>query len=220
MDDMAARSNYHHGDLKNALVDAATRLIETKGLPGLSLRGVAREAGVSQAAPYHHFKDKEALVAEVCCLGFCELGDRMRAAIGEAPSVLDALDQVGHAYIVFAMERRAYFSIMWGSNVEDKSDYPRLQEEAHCTFEMLVGLIAKGQAAGEIRPGAPVEHAMAAWAAVHGAASLLVDKGIDNDTMQELGINRELVVSSTLQMVRRSLTADGLPILDLDSKNA
>jgi AcrR family transcriptional regulator len=118
MDEMGTeRSSYHHGDLKNALVDAAVRLIEVKGVDGLSLRGVAREAGVSQAAPYHHFKDKEALVAEVCCVGFCELEARMRAAVEGCDHAMDCLEAMGRAYVAYAMEHKAYFAIMWGGYV-------------------------------------------------------------------------------------------------------
>jgi len=210
-DDLARRS-YHHGDLKNALLDAATRLIDTKGVAGLSLRGVAREAGVSQAAPYHHFKDKEALVAELCKQAFGELGTRMAAALegccggAEPADQLEALDAVGRTYLAFSRERRAWFAIMWGGDIEDKEAYPELVATARCTFEMLVGVIVRGQEQGDIRPGNPVELAVSSWAAVHGAARLIVDKGIDNEGMRDKGIDAEMVERGTLDMVRRALT--------------
>jgi len=200
-----ARRSYHHGDLKNALIDAATRLIDTKGVGGLSLRGVAREAGVSQAAPYHHFRDKEALVAEVCCQAFTELGDRMAAALQGEASALDHLEGIGRAYLRFSAERRAWFAIMWGHQIEDKEAYPELVQSARCTFEMLVDVVVRGQQQGEIVPGDPMELAVSSWAAVHGAARLVVDKGIDDDQMRDKGIDVAMVERGTLAMVRRAM---------------
>lgn len=208
MDAMAnARSRYHHGDLKNALVEAAVRLIEQKGVAGLSLRGVAREAGVSQAAPYHHFKDKEALVAEVCRIGFTRLEERLKGARDGAASYPDALDAMGRAYVDFALAHKAYFSIMWGGFVDDKNDYPELVEEASCTFQMLVDTVVSGQEAGELRAGPPMELVLACWSGVHGAARLIVDKGIDADAMREKGIDADLVIESTMKMLNLALSA-------------
>jgi AcrR family transcriptional regulator len=202
-----ARTRYHHGDLKNALVDAAVRLIEQKGVEGLSLRGVAREAGVSQAAPYHHFKDKEALVAEVCCVGFCQLEERLKEARDGIESYPDALDAMGRAYIDFALAHKAYFAIMWGGFVDDKNDYPHLVEEASCTFQMLVDTVVAGQEAGQLRAGEPMELVLSCWAGVHGAARLIVDKGIDADPMREKGIDAALVIESMMKMLRIALAA-------------
>jgi len=200
------RRSYHHGDLKNALVDAATRLIDSKGVAGLSLRGVAREAGVSQAAPYHHFKDKEALVAELCAQAFTDLSGRMREGLVDAEGGLDSLEAIGRAYLHFARERQAWFAIMWGGDIEDKEAYPEVVQTARCTFDLLVDVIVRGQQAGCIVAGDPIELSVSAWAAVHGAARLIVDKGIDNDGMREKGVDAALVERATLAMVRRSLT--------------
>ena len=199
------RSRYHHGDLKNALVDAAVRLIEQKGVGGLSLRGVAREAGVSQAAPYHHFKDKEALVAEVCRGGFSQLEARMRVAHTSVGTYPDRLEAMGRAYIDFAIENKAYFAIMWGGYVDDKNDYPELMAEASCTFQMLVDTVVEGQESGELRGGNPMELVLACWTATHGAARLIVDKGIDADAMREKGVHADLVIQSTMNMLRLAM---------------
>jgi len=205
--DSMARDRYHHGDLKNALVEAAVRLIEQKGVSGMSLRGVAREAGVSQAAPYHHFKDKEALVAEVCCVGFCRLEERLHEAVAGVGPATDVLEAMGRAYIRFAQEHRSYFEIMWGGYVADKNQYPHLLEESKCTFEMLVNAVATGQQRGELAGDEPLPVAVGCWSAVHGAARLLVDRGIDADPMREMGIDAAMVIESTMAMLRRALTA-------------
>lgn len=203
---MGSRDRYHHGDLRNALLDAAVRLVDADGVEKLSLRAVAREAGVSQAAPYHHFKDKEALVAEVCRLGFERLGDVMRTEVdGEGPA-LERLERIGRAYVGFAVEHRAYFALMWGGHVHDPSCYPELEASAECTFEMLVRLVGEGQARGEFRADEPaLAVALGCWSAVHGAAALIVDKGLDEGKMADKGVTGSLVVEATLGMVRRSV---------------
>src|SRR6201986_852195 len=90
---------YHHGDLRRALIDAATRLLETEGPAALSLRAVAREAGVSPAAPYHHFKDKSELLDAVAEEGWHELGDAIRKGLASAGDPKLALHEVGVSYV-------------------------------------------------------------------------------------------------------------------------
>src|ERR1700760_4711016 len=90
---------YHHGDLRRALIDAATRLLETEGPSALSLRAVAREAGVSPAAPYHHFKDKSELLEAVAGEGWTQLDAAIAKVRAEAASPVDALDEIGVAYV-------------------------------------------------------------------------------------------------------------------------
>ena len=93
---------YHHGDLSRALIDAARRLLESEGPSALSLRAVAREAGVSPAAPYHHFKDKGELLEAVAAEGWDLLNESLAAARKSANSVKDKLTALGVAYVVFA----------------------------------------------------------------------------------------------------------------------
>jgi AcrR family transcriptional regulator len=92
---------YHHGDLRRALIDAARRLLEAEGPSALSLRAVAREAGVSPAAPYHHFKDKAELLEAVAQEGWAKLDERLGRAKSVAPSQ-DAMTALGVAYVLFA----------------------------------------------------------------------------------------------------------------------
>ncbi|HEY1926484.1 MAG TPA: helix-turn-helix domain-containing protein, partial [Caulobacteraceae bacterium] len=98
---------YHHGDLSRALVAAGRRILETEGPDALSLRAVAREAGVSPAAPYHHFKDKDELLDAVSAEGWRELGDAIARARAEAASAAVAVTEIGVAYIRFARENPA-----------------------------------------------------------------------------------------------------------------
>ncbi len=203
---MVAKDQYHHGNLRQALVDAAVAVIETQGVEGLSLRAVARQAGVSQSAPYHHFKDKEALLVEVCHLGFIELVERMRATVAAHDCPMDQLGALGQAYVQFGKERTSYFRIMWGNFIEDKGQYPELSCAALGAFEVVLSVIVAGQHRGVIRNDPPAELGAAAWAAVHGAARLIVDKGLESDKMIELGMSGERMLDAVTETIRRGFS--------------
>src|ERR671920_1863885 len=103
---------YHHGDLRRALVDAARRLLESEGPSALSLRAVAREAGVSPAAPYHHFKDKGELLDAVAQEGWQMLDQALAKAKAEAPTIREAMNGLGVAYVCFASDNPALYRVM------------------------------------------------------------------------------------------------------------
>src|SRR5262245_19170606 len=104
---------YHHGNLRAALVDAATGLIEERGPDGFTLREVARRARVSQAAPYRHFKDRNDLLAAVVEQGFQGLLEAMTEAAAASVSPLERLRRSGAAYLTFALGRTAHFQVMF-----------------------------------------------------------------------------------------------------------
>src|ERR1041384_4118115 len=106
---MAEARRYHHGDLRRALVEAARRLLESEGPSALSLRAVAREAGVSPAAPYHHFKDKAELLDAVAQEGWDLLNVQMREAKDKAETVRAQMNALGVAYVCFARENPALY---------------------------------------------------------------------------------------------------------------
>ena len=108
-----ANTTYHHGDLPAACLTAALELVEEGGATALSLRAVARRAGVSPAAPYRHYADREALVSAVATIGYRELAERLAAA-HPAPSTPEQLASVGVAYVEFALEQPALFRMMFG----------------------------------------------------------------------------------------------------------
>src|SRR3954466_6936111 len=100
---------YHHGDLRRALIDAARRILEAEGPSALSLRAVAREAGVSPAAPYHHFKDKSELLNAVAHEGWELLDAAIIKAKAAAPSAREAMSDIGVAYVCFARDNPALY---------------------------------------------------------------------------------------------------------------
>ncbi len=164
---------YHHGNLKEALVRAALELIEEKGPAGFTFADAARWAGVSPAAPYRHYRDRDALLADVAQRGF----EAFTAALAKAwddgrPDVHSAFDRLGKAYLDFAKREPAYYSAMFEAGVPLDAD-PKLRETGERAFavlrdaaERLVALMpAKG------RPPALMV-ALHIWSMTHGVASL------------------------------------------------
>src|SRR5580658_8100808 len=107
---------YHHGDLSRALVEAARRILEAEGAAALSLRAVAREAGVSPAAPYHHFKDKTELLEAVAQGGWDVLSEEIVTARRNADGAEEALRAIGVAYVTFARKNPALYRLMYDLN--------------------------------------------------------------------------------------------------------
>jgi AcrR family transcriptional regulator len=167
---------YHHGDLRNALIRAGQALLAEEGIAGLDLRKVARAAGVSHTAPYRHFADKQALLAAIAEDGFYQLAEGMDAAIGQVPAnAAIQLEQLAHAYVQFALDHPAHMREMFSGLTVKRAAYPQLHAAAKEAFQRVVQLIERGQAHGEIRPGAPAALSMVAWAEIHGIAMLLIE---------------------------------------------
>ena len=123
MTQLNSATSYHHGDLRNALIIAATELIEERGSIEFSMSEATRRAGVSSGAPYRHFKDKEALLVAVAELGFMGLQSAIEDAI--APLPLGSIDRIitsGHAYMRYVIDKHAYYDLMWGESLADYHD--------------------------------------------------------------------------------------------------
>jgi AcrR family transcriptional regulator len=167
---------YHHGDLRQSLIEATLVLLQTKDVKSLSLREVARQAGVSHTAPYRHFADKADLLATVAQEGFVAFGQALQAAVEQNQArPIDSLIALGEAYIHFALEHPAHFRVMFSHFPTGLAPDSPLSAIADGTFDILVKVIASGQTAGVIQPGDPVEMAIGRWALVHGLAMLLLD---------------------------------------------
>ena len=167
-------ASYHHGDLKTALVEHAVAILQSKGPEALTLRGVARAAGVSEAAPYRHFADRRALVAAVAEDGFRRLRAAMLERIGQK-SGREGMKGFALGYIDFAMANPAQYRIMFGPELAKTDDLPGLRE----TSRGVLGFVAEGirqlQAAGLVGPGDPWSMAVATWAMLHGLVLLTLD---------------------------------------------
>lgn len=163
------------GTLRDTLVDAAVALIARKGPQGFSLREVARRARVSEAAPYWHFTDREALLAAVAERGFVEMAKGMMEIWSRVAEPSERFRALGIGYVRFALAHPSYLRVMFGSEVPDKAMHPGLKEAGERTFAMLIQAIADCQAVGQVKSGPSEEFAVAAWSIVHGLAALLVD---------------------------------------------
>lgn len=161
-------ASYHHGDLSAALVDAALELLGTTTAEALSLREVARRAGVSAAAPYRHYADKEALLAALATRGFEQLGQRLLAA-DDGSSTGDALVAQGVAYVGFALDQPAMFQLMF-SRFSDKSRYPLLQKAGENAYRLL-----ENRVAAQVPKPRRMTLVAGSWALVHGLALLFLD---------------------------------------------
>ncbi|NJL47667.1 MAG: TetR/AcrR family transcriptional regulator [Leptolyngbyaceae cyanobacterium SM2_5_2] len=181
-----AKNTYHHGDLRQGLIDAAISLISEEGISDLSLRQVARRVGVSHNAPYRHFEDKEALLAAVAEQGFQALGVAMETARqGMSIDASQRLEAIGIAYVKFALAQPFHYRLMFGDYHDNLSKYSALAEAAQQSFMVLVSTIQEGQAAGIFRSANPVDIARVAWSLVHGQSMLALDNKLQIEQGEE-----------------------------------
>jgi AcrR family transcriptional regulator len=167
---------YHHGNLRQALLDAAMELVRERGVEGLTLREVARRAGVSHNAPYHHFADKGALVSALAIEGFGRFEASFRDALERTPGThLERIRAIGGAYVRFAFDDPARFTLMWRPELRSVGDDSEVDQAGLASYQVLIDEIVAGQRAGEIRAGDEGLLALAAWSLVHGLAILIVD---------------------------------------------
>ncbi|MFF9360493.1 TetR/AcrR family transcriptional regulator [Streptomyces griseoluteus] len=169
-----ASSSYHHGDLRAACLRAARELLEEDGSAGLSLRAVARRAGVSATAPYRHYADRDALVSAVAAEGYRELAEYLAAAHPE-PRTPDELASVAVAYVRFALDRPAMFRVMFAEPCDPGSE-ERVAATAAIS-EYVRGIVRA------VFPGVdPDALSTTVWALVHGLAFLHLDGKLDSST--------------------------------------
>ena len=172
---MATRRSYHHGNLQEALVSAALALAREGGAAAVSLRAVSQRAGVSRAAPYHHFRDKEALLAAVAATGFDLLTAEIERSIAGLADPWLALRTMGRTYVQFTLRERELVRMMFGENFSDKSEYPELLAAGRRSFGLLLSVVTRCLAEPDARPLAPLPAAMTCWSTVHGLSMLRAD---------------------------------------------
>ena len=174
-----ARCNYHHGDLSNALITAAAELIERDGTLDFTMAEAAAKVGVSAAAPYRHFANKEELLRAVRDLAFLGLDHAaMETAEAHEEGSLEGMMALGHTYLAFAREKRAFFSLMW----EDRGDSAERRLEAQSKyggFGVLVSMVqtfCEKQGSGDVDA---LYFATQMWSLAHGIATLEANQMLD-----------------------------------------
>ncbi|WP_437956314.1 TetR/AcrR family transcriptional regulator [Sorangium sp. So ce119] len=182
-----AKAAYHHGDLRNALVETATELVRTSGAEGFSLRDAARTLGVSANATYRHFDSKSALLTAVASAETDKLARRMRRKMADAERALDGRDDaevaiecfkaIGRAYVASATEEPELFRLMHGpSGLCQMRREPRADAADHPTADRILGeALDRLVSGGVIPPESRIDGEIRAWTVVHGFASLVLD---------------------------------------------
>ena len=199
---------YHHGNLREALLKAAIRLIAEVGPTAFTLREVARRAGVSHNAPYRHFRDKDDLLAAVAVQGFRELTQAMLDAAKRRRGALNQLKRAGLAYVEFALRRPEHFTIMFDAPVS-KGKHRESAESGERAFSTLVSFVKNCQDEGRLAPGDSHQLALLAWSIVHGIAKLATAKRLPYQPRGEVLNFAEFVIDKSLPLAVRSL--DGAP---------
>jgi AcrR family transcriptional regulator len=173
-----SRSSYHHGNLRAALLSAGMRLLRKNGPTALSLRGVARAAGVSQTAPYKHFSDKAALLAALAEEGFRELSGRFETAAEGVGEPRNRLQRIGQAYVQFALDDPSLYQLMFSAELSDvRKPQANLIAAGQRTYGVLEHAVAAVlPASDEIRVAC-----VSAWSLVHGLSLLLLHGRIEVD---------------------------------------
>ena len=180
-------AGYHHGDLRRALVEATLDLVAEHGTDGFTLRAAARLAGVSDGAPYHHFADKESLLAEVALEGYRLLEQDLSEVSRRATTEAAQKHAIAVAYVAFAAANPARFRLMFGPAVEQRTRHPELSNAAQRVFGHLRRALV-----GASRGGLAAERsaALGSWALVHGLALLSIDGHLGSAARTRRGLHR------------------------------
>ena len=178
---MPKKTTYHHGNLKTELLLCAEQMLVELGVEGISLRGVAKAAGVSHTAPYRHFKDKQTLLAEIGVLGFARLEQGVIDTVLNYPGEYEKqLEETGVHYTTTAIESPEVFHLMFGQWC-NKSLLPESYKTAKSTaFETFRGMIQQGIEAEHFVQMPSLDLAVMLWSLMHGLASLAIDQQLEH----------------------------------------
>ena len=169
-----APQSYHHGALREALIDAAQAQIRAAGVESLSIAGLCKTLGVSSAAPYKHFKDRDALIGEVTARGFRALEAATREARDQQPKgSVESMVAIGRAYVTFVASDPEMFHVMWGMTREVKYSEVGFNAGRQC-FQVLIDCVGELQRARGLTHIDPMTMAVNCWSGVHGVSALIV----------------------------------------------
>jgi AcrR family transcriptional regulator len=173
----SARSTYHHGALRPALIAAARALLDEGGPEAVGLREAARKVGVSSTATYRHFRDKNSLLAAVAAQGFAAFGAALRDAAPDG----EPFSAMGKAYVDFALAHPGLFRLMFGPLIRERERFPELTAAADAAFASLQAAAARHAHGSDVEAAA-----VAAWSLVHGLSHLLLDGVLPRDRAEAL----------------------------------
>ena len=203
-------TNYHHGNLRLALLEAAVEQIKDVGVEKLSLRGIARSVGVSQTAPYRHFKDKNELLAEVAAQAYLDLYKATSKHLSDAQSANENIQTIGAAYLAFAIANPEKYKLMFGPSIQNRRAYANMVAAGEKSFNVLISQVERGISDGAFLSGCSMILANTLWTQVHGMASLIID-GFYQDRDMPMPFDEFLrtqisIASRAIQLNPRPLT--------------
>jgi AcrR family transcriptional regulator len=196
--------NYHHGDLKNALIKAGIEILAEEGVGGLSLRKAARKAGVSHAAPYSHFADKQGLIAAIASDGHRRIHEQIEAVLETYPNdPLRLLARAAWAYVCFGLDFPAHYKITFSGTLEDEHQHPEFVEFSQRNFQVLKDIVAQCRAAGVLQAeGMDLDlQAVSLWGLTHGLVSLMIQGQVPGQLLQRTR-PKEILLAALRQVVR------------------
>jgi AcrR family transcriptional regulator len=208
-------ATYYAGDLRRDLLDAALAVVATEGPSAVNLRALARQLGVSHAAPANHFADKSAIFTAIAREGFELLGAAMSGAaaeLGDQPPRA-RMGAIGRAYVGFAVAHPAHFEVMWRNDLASRDD-PTLHAAADATFDQLMAGVRAAQAEGWATGADERSVAYLAWSSVHGLAVLWLNgqlQGLDSRSFDE-------VANAVGTLLNQSLAAYAAPTTEGDPR--
>lgn len=211
---MPRKKSYHHGDLKNALIEAGADILSKEGASALSLRKVAQKAGVSHAAPYAHFADKQALIAAISTEGYKKLYEQI-AQVAERYQAdpLRRFVEASWAYVQFALDEPDQFKVTLSGMIEKEQDYPAFVETARRTFGLVVEIVTQCQRESILRQGTADLTAVSVWALIHGFVTLLLENQISHTVLDRFSV-REMFIFTLNQITLVELNAITFALTD------
>ena len=189
---------YHHGNLRQALLERAWVTIDDDGIDALSLRQLARDVGVSHGASARHFADRTALLDAIAVTGFTRMNDALATAAASETTFAGQLRSAGLAYIGFAVDHPAILDLMYKAKHHPDAS-PDLLRLSRASMAVVVEFVGEAQATGEVRPGDVERQSLVVFAAVHGVAALATDDLLDGVPWRE-------AAEATIDAVLSSLT--------------
>ena len=166
---------YHHGNLKKALVGAALIILKNEGIQSLSLRAVARSVGVSATAPYSHFNDKTSLLAAVARKGYLSMAKSMELEAMGTITKKERMLSMARGYVNFAIDEKALFRLMFGNEIGSFCQFPDLEKAATTCQDLLFNGSGETLLENDKRHATQPVEALAVWSLVHGLATLIID---------------------------------------------
>jgi len=211
MSAVQTRASYHHGALRDELIKACVALIETEGIGAVSLRRVARDAGVSPGAPYHHFADRSALLAAIAAQGHELLEQQLRRARSEAPSAVRALGAMIETYVAFARDHPAHVHLMLRGELSQMDKNPETQSAGAGAIQLLTEVVLDCQREGSAPPGDPGPLVGMVWALAVGIVTLWLDGPLEGRCVS-LGTTPEQLTSQIAALLEPLLTRPAGPV--------